>query len=248
MLRAFLTAFRTLTILPIGGGDTSNLSLAVPFFPFVGAFLGALVLGFKKAGSLVHFGDPWLLTLLSLAFVTWLTGCLHVDGLGDAADAFGGGRTKERVLHILKDSRMGSFGVCAIIFDLLIKASCWHFSLARDRLEIVFWSLVFARSVQGLMIAFFPNPREESIAAPFGQGRKIVRDLTLVSFLMTGLIAAFTITPFGAFVYGGCAVFVSGLFGLYCRRRIGGITGDCVGAASELAEVGVLLGGILLAG
>ena len=241
-----LTAFRTLTIIPIPGKDTENFSRSLCFFPLVGALLGFVVLILYHSAGAIGFKHPFILALLSMAIVTWLTGCLHVDGLGDAADAFGGGRTKEEVLRILKDSRMGSFGVCVIVFDLLIKASCWQLYLDQDRMEVIVWSLVFARSTQALMIAFLPNAREESIAAPFGQGGKIVRGLTLLSFLITVLIAAFTISPFAAFIYGGCAVLFAAPFALYCWKKIGGITGDCVGAANELAEVAVLLGGIFL--
>jgi cobalamin synthase len=110
---------------------------------------------------------------------------------------------------------------------------------------VIFWSLVFGRSMQALMLLFFPNAREESIAAPFGKAGAFDKGSVLVAFLAAGLIAARLESPLHAALYAGCAVAAAGLFGLYCWRKIRGITGDCLGATNELAEASVLLGGIL---
>jgi len=245
MFAAFCTALRTLTILPVPGKDTPRFARSLVFFPVVGALLGCLVLGLAETAELIQFENPAILAIISLAGVTWLTGCLHIDGLGDVADAFGAGRTREQVLHILKDPRMGSFGICAMAFDILLKVRCWQFFLEQGRWTAIFWSLVFARSMQGLMILFFPNAREESIATPFGTAGRFDMAAAIFAFLLAGFIAAYLESPFQAFVYSGCAVIVALFFGLYCWRRIGGITGDCIGATNELVEIGVLLGGIL---
>ena len=246
MLRAMLTAFRTLTIIPIPGKDTEAFSRSLCFFPLVGALLGFVVLILYHSAVAIEFEHPFILALLSMAVVTWLTGGLHIDGLGDVADAFGGGKNKEHILQLLKDPAMGSFGVCAIVFDLLIKAGCWQFFLESGNPWFIFWSFVFSRSMQGVAIAFIPNARAESIAAPFGQGGKSARISVILAYLVTGLAAAWLLSPPAALVWALCSLAVTLVFGFYCWRKLKGITGDCVGAINELAEISVLLGGMVL--
>src|SRR4030042_7156087 len=240
MIQDVLTAFRPLTIIPIPGKDTENFSRTLSFFPLVGALLGLVVFILCHGAGAIGFKHPFILALLSMAIVTWLTGGLHIDGLGDVADAFGGGKTKEHILQLLKDPAMGSFGVCAIIFDILIKAGCWQFFIEMGNPWFIFWSFVFSRSMQGLAIAFIPNAHAESIAAPFGQGGKSARISVILAYLVTGLAAAWLLSPSAALVCALCSLALTLLFGFYCWRRIQGITGDCVGATNELAEVSML--------
>ncbi|MCU0596782.1 MAG: adenosylcobinamide-GDP ribazoletransferase [Desulfobacterota bacterium] len=240
------TAFRTLTILPIPGKDTETFSRSLCFFPLVGALLGFVVLLVDYAALAIGFKHPFVSALLSMTLVTWLTGGLHIDGLGDVADAFGGGKSKEHILQLLKDPAMGSFGVCAIVFDILIKAWCWEFFLEKGNPWFIFWSFVFSRSMQGVAIAFIPNARAEGIAAPFGQGGKSARISVIFAYLVTGLAAAWLLSPPAALVCALCSLAVTLVFGFYCWRKLKGITGDCVGAINELAEISVLLGGMVL--
>lgn len=245
MFHALLTAFRTLTIIPIPGKDTEDFSRSLWFFPLVGALLGFIVLLLYHGAWLMGLKHPFVLAVLSLAVITWLTGGLHIDGLGDVADAFGGGKTKENILEILKDPRKGSFGVCAIVFDILIKAGCWQFFFESGNPWFIFWSLVFSRAMQGFAVAFIPNARAESIAAPFGQGGKFSRISVILAFLVAALAAAWVLSPHTSLVFALCSLSVTLVFTFYCWRKIRGITGDCVGATNELAEIAVLLGGMV---
>jgi adenosylcobinamide-GDP ribazoletransferase len=246
MIREMLTAFRTLTIIPVPGKDTQDFSQSLCFFPLVGAFLGFLVLLLDYSATAIGFKHPLIWALLSMAVVTWLTGGLHIDGLGDVVDAFGGGKSKEHILQLLKDPAMGSFGVCAIVFDILIKAGCWAFFFGRGKPWFIFWSLVFSRALQGLVVAFMPNARVESIAAPFGQGGSLVRMSVILAYMVTGFAAACLLPLSAAMACALCSLAATFLFGFYCWRRLQGITGDCVGATNEIAEISVLLGGMLL--
>ena len=241
MWRNVLTAFRTLTILPLPGKDGPDLSRTLFFFPLVGAFLGFIVMVLAMAAEWIGFSHPAVLAALSVALITWITGCLHVDGLGDAADAFGGGKTKERTLEILKDPRMGSFGVTAIVLVLLIKVGCWQVFLVRGEAQAIVWSLVLARSMQGLVAAFAPNARPESIAGPFRVQGALAKGMVVFSFLLTGTVAALSASVLAAIAFSFSSLVVATLFALYCFRKIGGITGDCLGAANELVELSVLL-------
>jgi adenosylcobinamide-GDP ribazoletransferase len=245
MLLDMLTAFRTLTILPLPGKSAKDLSRTLFFFPLVGAFLGFVTLALFSGAEWLGFGHPQVLAALSVALITWLTGCLHVDGLGDVADAFGAGKTKDRILEVLKDPRMGSFGVTAIVLDLLIKASCWQFFFSRGEAGAIVWSLVFARSIQGLCIAFVPNARKGSIAGAFRMESALGKVMVVLSFLIAAIITAFQASPATALVYAASSLVVPAFFGLYCVKKIGGITGDCVGATNELTEISVLLSAMM---
>jgi adenosylcobinamide-GDP ribazoletransferase len=246
MWRNILTAFRTLTILPLPGRDAADLSGTLFFFPLVGAFLGFIVLVLAMAAEWIGFSHPPVLAALSVALITWITGCLHVDGLGDVADAFGGGKTKERTLEILKDPRMGSFGVTAIVLALLIKVGCWQFFLVHAEAQAIVWSLVFARSIQGLVVAFVPNARPESIAGPFRVQGALAKGMVVFSFLLTGTVAALSASLLAATAFAFSSLVIAALFALYCYRNIGGITGDCLGAANELVELSVLLAAMMV--
>jgi adenosylcobinamide-GDP ribazoletransferase len=246
MLQSVVAAFRTLTILPLPGEDTKDLSRTLFFFPVVGAFLGFIAIALFAGAEHSGFAHPQVLAVLSIALITWLTGCLHVDGLGDVADAFGAGKTKERILEILKDPRMGSFGVTAIVLDLLTKVWCWQYYFEKGDPWVVFWSLVFSRCMQGLLIAFVPNARKDSIAAPFGIRSRFVRISIVVSLVVAGFAAFWLSSLTMAMVSVGFSLAATFLFGLYCWRRIHGITGDCVGATNEIAEITVLVGAMTI--
>jgi adenosylcobinamide-GDP ribazoletransferase len=248
MFRAILTAFRTLTILPIPGKDTEDFSRSLCFFPVVGALLGFVVLLLHQGAEATGFNHPFVLALLSMAVVTWLTGGLHIDGLGDVADAFGGGKNREHILQLLKDPAMGSFGVCAIVFDILIKAGCWQFFFEIGNPWFIFWSFVFSRAMQGLAIAFIPNARAESIAAPFGQGGKSVKISVMLAYLFAALAAVWLLSFPVALVCALCSLGAALLFVFCCLRKLQGITGDCVGATNEIAEISVLVGGMIFIG
>jgi adenosylcobinamide-GDP ribazoletransferase len=146
---------------------------------------------------------------------------------------------------LLKDPAMGSFGVSAIVFDILIKAGCWHFFLEGGTPWFIFWSLVFSRSMQALVIAFMPNARPQSIASPFGQGGMPAKISAIFAYVLTGLAAAWLLSPPAALVCALSSLGAALIFVFYCWRKLQGITGDCVGAVNELAEMSVLLGGMV---
>jgi len=238
-----VTAFRTLTIIPVPGKETDDFPLSIGGFPLVGLFLGGVV-------SLFYWVvQPWtasmgsLFVLLALATESFLTGALHLDGLGDCADAFPGKSNRERILEILKDSRMGTFGICAIVFDLLFKFVLWSFWFEHGSMSPVIISLLLSRTMQGCLLVTMPNARKEGMASAFA-GNHLIRHKILAGTILS-VVSALTALLSPTWVTGALllmsAGFVTLLWALYCRKKIGGITGDCLGALNEIVEVTVLL-------
>ena len=114
-----LLAFQFMTRIPISGlpRERHALARAAKFFPVVGLGIGLIAVAIQRAlAARVH---PQVLTLVLVIYLVLITGALHEDGLADAADGFGGGWTKEKILLIMRDSRIGSFGAVAVTLSML---------------------------------------------------------------------------------------------------------------------------------
>jgi adenosylcobinamide-GDP ribazoletransferase len=245
-----LTAVQFLTRIPVPNlpYDPNSLSRAVKFFPVVG-------LGIGSAAALLHQlltpHFPRLITaLLVVAFLVTLTGGLHEDGLADTADGFGGGSSREQILVILKDSRIGSYGGTALTLSLLVRVLL----LASLPLPQVPQYLIAAHVLcrwTTLPLSYYLAPgRTQQAPAGAGQGARIA-SLTTRTTLIMGSIFTLAIcvvvlrTRAAAAI--GITILVTLLSGLYFQRRIGGVTGDCFGAANQLAEIAVYLTGVWVA-
>ncbi|MBW2094175.1 MAG: adenosylcobinamide-GDP ribazoletransferase [Deltaproteobacteria bacterium] len=250
MFGPIVTAFRTLTIIPIPGNETDEFPLSILGFPLVGLFLGGVIWLFH------YFMQFWItpaipiFVLLALAVESFFTGALHLDGLGDCADAFPGKRDQKLILELLKDSRMGTFGVCAIVFDLLLKFLLWSFLFERAQISIIVISLVLSRTMQGCLLVTMPNARKGGIASAFA-GNHFLRH-KLLATLILGVVGVLSIIFSSNNVVAVTsllsALLITLLWALYCRKKIGGITGDCLGALNEFVELAVLLSGGMISG
>jgi adenosylcobinamide-GDP ribazoletransferase len=172
-----------------------------------------------------------------------LTGALHEDALADAADGFGGGQSKEQVLAIMRDSRIGSYGAIAIAFSLL-----GRFVLLTELPPAKFVAYFAAGQVLSrwtpLPLSFFLLPAR----ADSGQGSRVARKVSWFSLLFGTLVALGIAALFlkGALLWAGStAVLIAAVTGLYYQKRLGGVTGDCLGATIQLAEIGVYLTGVV---
>jgi adenosylcobinamide-GDP ribazoletransferase len=243
-MNEFITALRILTLLPIPGKDTEKLSRCLQFFPIVGLVLGGIVYGFIVGLEKVIEQYPVLIAGIGLLGYTVLTGGLHVDGLADVADGFGSGKDKEKILAIFKDSRLGTFGVIAVFFDLAIKLICWFILISSGKYGVLIASIVAGRCAQALFVQYIRPARNTSMISAF-TGSSIFNKIMvlLVVAVCVGLSAVTIGVTTTAFAFGAVSI-VSLLFGRYCLFRINGITGDCVGAVSELAEIVVMVVGI----
>ncbi len=232
MMRILLGAIQFLTVIPIRTRTAEPWKAAV-LFPLVGAALGAsggLILMAAESHLPVHFR-----TLLVVLFWVLVTGALHEDGLADVADAFRAERPREKILEILKDSRIGTFGGLAVVFSVLIR---WQ-ALTGLTLEYVpALAAVMALSRAAIVIlARISRP------AAVGMGSMFARNISTATALLVGIqgTAAAMLCGWHAGI-ALIAVSVSIILGArwYFERRIGGVTGDCLGAASQVAEMALL--------
>lgn len=244
LLKGCVAAFRFLTIIPLPtsfGSDTDDLAGAVPFFPIVGICLGLFASGAAWVLWLIFppLVAAVLLTFLLLSF----SGALHLDGLADTADGFFSARDRARTLVIMRDSRIGVMGVTALVILLLLKVSCMAALSRSDAVRAAFlipvagrcglvvmmYMLQYVRREGGLGTLFFAG--NTGWPALFGM---II--IIIMGFAVNGIPGLVTVT---------LAMVTVVLFSLYCRHKIGGATGDTLGAACEIAEAAVGFGFIL---
>jgi adenosylcobinamide-GDP ribazoletransferase len=245
VLAGFAAAFRTLTILPFPGPGAKDDSFrkSLIFFPLVGVILAASLYGVFKLCLVGHHLPPLVCGLFLAASNIILTGALHLDGLADVCDGFGGGTTREKIIEIFKDPRHGTFGVTAIVLDILAKVAIYAYFVDHRTFAFVALSLVISRSLQAGALTFLPYAGvSKGIAGAFtGTTRRI---LSTGSVLLALGACCVVHVPTGAM-----AVAISGCAGAFflsvCMKKIGGITGDCVGALSEVAEISVIIVGLL---
>lgn len=216
--------------------------MSVLFFPVVGLLIGALLAGLHTALWLV---DPGALAALVLAAWVLLTGGLHLDGLADTADAWIGGQgNRDRTLTIMKDPRSGPIAIVAIVLALLAKFAALQALLAGDARVILLLAPVLGRTIIVLLLITTPYVRPDGLGAPYANYLP-----RLSCGLLVLLIAAVTV----AFLewQGGVLLAALGVGFLSLRyelmARLGGATGDTLGAACELAETIALLMPVLLA-
>jgi adenosylcobinamide-GDP ribazoletransferase len=234
-------AFQFLTRLPLPqvAFAPDGLARAVKFFPLVGLVIGSGAALLEKVLA-PHLGRPASAVAI-LLYLVFITGCLHEDGLADVADSTGGWNVEQR-LAILRDSRIGSYGVTALVLSLLSRAVL----LAGLPLEHFTAYLISAHVLSRwstLPLSYYLPPARDSD----GQGARIA-GLTSTASLIAGSI--FTIATVvvalrkAAIAPMLSAVLVPLLSSFFYMRRFGGITGDCFGATNQLTEIAVYLCGV----
>lgn len=210
---------------------------SLAFFPLVGLLLGAL-LAAGDAGLSLLLPQPVVAALL-LTLLALLTGALHLDGFADLCDGLGGGRDRESALRIMKDSSIGAFGAVGLVLLLLVKYQALVSLPASVRLPALIVMPAAGRWAPVLLAGTLPYLRgPEGIGAAFA-GHSRGRNLLLASLTLL-LAAAGMLRLEGLLVCVG-VLLAAGFFMLWIKRRLGGMTGDVLGASVELTEVVTLL-------
>ena len=234
-MRHFIAAIQFITIIPAGRSDTFDPPGMIPYFPAVGLLLGILTALFDQFATALW--SPSVASLLDVLFLAVLTGAFHLDGLGDSADGLLGQRSKEKALAIMKDSRLGTMGLVAIVFGLALK---WAGIAGLDTNRAVLLIIVPAYARAGMLFGmrFLEYGRPEG-----GTGLDFFKSrLEWPAFW--GLAVPVVLSAF----LGWAAIWLNVSFAAltamliwYFRRRVGCITGDMLGAMAEILESGLFL-------
>jgi adenosylcobinamide-GDP ribazoletransferase len=226
-----------LTRVPAGSVSDVGLSRAGAWFPLVGALVGGVGLAAWWAAELVL--GPWVAAVVAVLATVIVTGALHEDGLADTADGLWGGATRERRLEIMRDSRLGTYGALALAGELLLRVTVLGSaagSLA-DAARILLAGHVLGRAAPLVLAAWLPPARVD------GQGQRLGRLGALdavVAAVTVVSVAVVTAGWWAPVLLAAAAVPVLGLRRA-ARRRIGGVTGDVLGASVALTNLAVAI-------
>ncbi|MDP6603880.1 MAG: adenosylcobinamide-GDP ribazoletransferase [Rhodospirillales bacterium] len=239
-----------LTVLPVpmpvgarGRKVAKPPASAVRAFPVIGAGVGII------AGAALMVGrdlsiHPMAGALIALAVAAALTGALHEDGLADTADGLGGGQTAAARLKVMQDSRIGSFGVLAIVFSVAIRAA---FLAGMATPGVAVLALIAAgaasRGAMSAVMVAIPTARHQGLAATFGRP---AREDAVTGALLGGALALLCLGPLAGILAvalsAATAFAVAGL----AKRHLGGYTGDVLGAVQQACEIAVLLAVVVI--
>ncbi len=225
-MRGLILAIQFLTRLPtpqLHELDPERMPRSAPWFPLVGLLIGALLAAALWLGGRV---DPWLGALLALLMWVWVTGALHLDGLADMSDALGAAhRNRERFLAVLADPHLGTFGAASLLLQLMTKLVLLML-LSRSGHE---WMLLLVPAWARWAVlpwALLPSLKP-------GHGERLRKQVTVPWIWFWGicLMAASTFFPVLLLI-----PLLVGLWRHFLLRRLGGMTGDLLGAGIELLE------------
>ncbi|KQO56491.1 adenosylcobinamide-GDP ribazoletransferase [Sphingomonas sp. Leaf257] len=236
-MKALIVALGFLTRLPMPRveADEADFARAIRLYPVAGLVIGVIVAG---AGWLGVRIDPWTGALAALVAWVWATGALHLDGLADLSDGLGASHgDRSRLLAVMADPHIGSFGVVALAMQLTAKLVLLHAFPPKA------WPMVAlipaAARVGPLVWARLLTPLR-----PGGLGAMVaraVRPVDMIGWILAGLALSLSYPPLAT------APLIILALSLWFRRKLGGVTGDVHGAGIELTETALLLAAVLYA-
>lgn len=230
--RGFIHALQLLTRLPtprLSADNSADFARGALWFPVVGGIIGLALAAALWAGDYL---SPWIAALLGLLIWVWITGGLHLDGLGDVADALGAAhRSPERFTEVAHDPHIGTYGVIAIVLQLIAKLVLLVPVAESQSLLALILIPAWARwgpLVWGLLVPPLSSGMGERFSQGISAGAVVAYGLALTvisAFLAPILIAMLVIVL---------------AIAAYWQYRLGGLTGDCLGASIEVTETGLL--------
>ena len=249
-LRVFFTGVMFLTRIPCPrwvGYEPSFLARSTVYFPLVGVLVA--IVGGAALWAGAHVWPAFVAAALSTAATVWITGAFHEDALADSCDGFGGGWEKGQVLTIMKDSRIGSYGAVGLGLALITKVGALA-AITEANVDTALRALVVAHVLGRWsslpLIWGLPYVREGeadgSKSKPFAAS--VTGPRLAIGTVTAVVITALALAPLGpAAILAALtlAALVTALGARYFRRRIGGMTGDCLGAANQMVELATYL-------
>jgi len=242
-MKKFLIALQFLTILPFnikGKIEEGDFGKSLAYFPIVGLLIGLFL---ASVAYISAFLPPLVVSILILIVWIVITGGIHLDGFADTCDGFYGGRPKEEILKIMRDSHIGAMGVAGIAMLLLFKFAILSSIRPEDLWKVLIMTTVSARWSQVLACSVSEYARDEGKAKYFIKYAK--KTDMFMGALFTLILNWFLMGAKGVILFALLSAVIS-LFIQFVKRKIGGMTGDTIGATNEIAEATALLFTLIL--
>ncbi|MBI6873783.1 adenosylcobinamide-GDP ribazoletransferase [Clostridium aciditolerans] len=235
----FLLMIQFLTRIPVNISlpcEKDNFRRASIFFPVIGLVVGGIQwVVYKLLVNIIPI-DAVIIIILIVGVI--VTGAIHIDGLGDTCDGFFAFKGSDRIIEIMKDSRIGTYACIAMVMDLLLKYTLFSFIVPKFSVAIIAVPMISRCSV--LFLGF-----KGKTAKSTGTGNFFIGNVGIAQFIIGLVITlgvlALLMTPRYIVILLIAALILSLIFNLFCEKRIGGLTGDTLGANNELVEILTLI-------
>jgi adenosylcobinamide-GDP ribazoletransferase len=218
------------------------MSAAVPWFPAVGVLLGLLQGGLYV--GLLEITTPVLAAVLSSAVIAQITGAFHHDGLADMADAFGGGWDTEQRLVIMSDSRLGTYGVTALLFVVVAEIAALSALSGWTAVGATIAAHTISRAVAAFIMVSAPPARDSGLGVDYLEGlsRPAILGMSITVAVLIGTLFGVVAIPmlFAAYAAGSMIVGLA-------MSKIGGISGDVLGAIQQVSKIAILVVAVIAA-
>ncbi len=235
-MKSLVAAFQFLSICPLVCRIPCNerqIGRSVVWFPLLGLLAGGVAAGVGWAAA--HWFTPLVASVMSVLVLMAVSGGLHADGLADTADGFLSSRPRERVLEIMRDSRIGAMGVLALLGVFSLKCAALVSVPTAYHWEILLLMGLAGRCSMVLQLSWLPYARKDGgLCSVFVRYRSLLDPWLAV--LVLGLGGWGIAGKEGLFMMAGSVVAIL-IFSAWCRRKIGGFTGDTLGAGCEIVEL-----------
>jgi adenosylcobinamide-GDP ribazoletransferase len=234
-MNAFIASLQFISALPLGKPRPFDPRGIVVHFPLAGLAIGLLLALFDLAVAALW--PPWVAGALDVAFLAAVTGAFHLDGLADTADGLYGHRDREKTLAIMKDSRVGAMGLVAVICVLLAKAAALG-SIDHGRALVLIIVPAYARAAMIFGMRFLPYARgREGTGSPFFETPLSLPDFRYLSApILLSLLLGWRGLLINLFFLAAIVALIA-----WYRKKMGAITGDMLGAMTEITETVLLL-------
>jgi|LFRM01.2.fsa_nt_gb adenosylcobinamide-GDP ribazoletransferase len=238
----FMVALKFLTVIPLGRENvfsTGRMARSLSYYSLVGLLLGGLLVLVSMGGSALDLG--WSGDIIVIAFLAFITGGLHLDGLADTADGLFSSRPREKKLQIMRDSRIGAMGAIVLWVFLSLKVAFLGELSGLDKVKLLIFMPAVGRGLMVWSIVKFPYARESGLGRPAqgGDWRSLAINASVLAasgFLFLGVYSLVIIVVVWVAVH---------LLSTFLSRELGGLTGDTYGAVCEFSETLTLFLGVM---
>jgi len=233
-MKNFFLALQFLTIIPvkIRRIDERGISKSVIYFPLVGLLLGLILTGANNFLCFLNF-EHLFINIILIVFLIFLTGGMHLDGLADTFDAFLSRKNKEEMLRIMRDSSIGVMGVLGLISIILLKIAFLSSISVSMKTNALLLMCILSRWALVLSMLLFSYAREK------GKAKTLIQGTDSRVFGLSTIVTLVCVIIFGGMqglLIMAIVAMIAYVFGKFASSKIGGITGDTLGATNELIE------------